>query len=32
MSLMRNRKNDLYELSAKPDVEIRNQMGSLWYE
>ncbi len=29
---MRNMKKSLSTQSAKLDAEIRNQMGSLWYE
>jgi len=32
MNLMRNAKKSLSMLFAKLDEEIRNQMGSLWYE
>ena len=32
MSLMRKAKKALSMLSAMLDEEIRNQMGSLWYE
>lgn len=32
MNLMRNAKKSLSMLSAKLDEEIRNQIGSLWYE